>query len=72
MLFDWNETPQTGEDLTMQLQRAVKDRYQRHGQKTGRYRPDYKDQPSASKPIIRTATPKQIQTLRECINQMAA
>jgi len=72
MLFDWSETPAIGEDLTVQLQCAVKDRYQRHGQKTGRYQPDYKDKPSAGKPIIRTATPKQIQALGECINQMAA
>lgn len=41
------------------LQEATKDEYSRHGQKRARYQPQYKDEPCATAPIIKTATAKQ-------------
>lgn len=45
--------------LARRLAAAVKDAYQRHGSKRARYRPNYKDKPSATKPRIVTATAAQ-------------
>ena len=72
MLFDWNEIPAPGEDLTARMQRAVKDRYKRQSKKTARYQPKYKDKPSAGKPVIVTANRKQKQTLKKCVNHTVA
>lgn len=52
----WSEHPLPQEALRVQLQAATKDTYQRRGSKKARYRPDFKDKPSAGKPKILTAT----------------
>lgn len=52
----WSEHPSPQEAFHTQLQAATKDNYQRRGSKKARYRPDYKDKPSAGKPKILTAT----------------
>jgi hypothetical protein len=41
------------------LQQATKDGYRRHGEKRARYRPELKDEPCATAPIIKIATAKQ-------------
>jgi hypothetical protein len=41
------------------LSRATQDGYVRHGSKAARYRPQYKDKPSATEPIIVVATAQQ-------------
>jgi len=38
------------------LQAAIKDEHKRYGSKKARYCPNYKDKPSAGKPVIRCAT----------------
>jgi hypothetical protein len=53
------------ERLRQRLRRAVKDKYRRKKSKTARYRPDYKDKPSAKEPIILRATPAQRQAYQE-------
>jgi hypothetical protein len=50
----WWECPD--ETFVSKLQAATKDDHARHRSKKARYRPDYKDKPSAGKPVIRTAT----------------
>lgn len=71
MLFHWNEIPTPGEDLASQLQNALKDRYQRTSNKAGRYKPAYKDKPSAGKPVVVTAKQKHKQNLKKYLNQIA-
>ena len=53
----WSE-PVDDETLAAQLQAAVKDKSQRKSSKQARYRPNYKDKPSAGKPKIITANRK--------------
>lgn len=52
----WNEPVLLHESLTILLRSATKDSYQRLKPKTARYRPNYKDKPSAKMPIITNAT----------------
>src|SRR5207245_2712756 len=46
------EPSKPGDDLSARLQAARHDRYQRKGSKKARYRPKYKDRPSAGTPKI--------------------
>jgi hypothetical protein len=55
----WNEPVQGETTLHLQLRAATKDSYQRSSDKRGRYQPDFKDKPSATRPIILKATAKQ-------------
>jgi Transposase DDE domain len=50
----WWEQPD--EPFASKLQSATKDNHKRHRPKKARYRPNYKDKPSAGKPVIRKAT----------------
>jgi DDE family transposase len=50
----WWERPE--ETFANKLQAAIKDDHIRYRSKKARYRPDYKDKPSAGKPVIRKAT----------------
>jgi Transposase DDE domain len=52
----WSEHPDPNENFATRLQAAIKDDYQRKSTKQARYKPNYKDKPSAGKPIIVTAT----------------
>jgi len=45
--------------LRRRLAVAIKDAYRRHSTKQARYRPKYKDAPTATEPILRTASAKQ-------------
>ncbi len=54
MIQRWSETPE--ESFVQTLQGATKDTYKRISSKKARYRPDYKDKPSAGKPKILKAT----------------
>lgn len=54
----WSEHPAYHETFALQLQGAVKDKYERQTAKRARYQPNYKDKPSAGKPKIVTATRK--------------
>ena len=56
---NWSRAVHNPRELSRRLQAATKDGYQRHGSKQARYRPNYKDKPCATAPIITTATPKQ-------------
>jgi hypothetical protein len=51
----WWERPE--ETFTAKLQTATKETYTRHSSKKARYRPNYKDKPSAGQPMVRIATP---------------
>ncbi|MCL4205696.1 MAG: transposase [Pirellulaceae bacterium] len=61
---NWHEPACGEETLTSRLQSATKDEYERTSSKTSRYRANYKDAPSATKPIIRQATRKQKEAYR--------
>jgi Transposase DDE domain len=50
----WWERPD--ETFVAKLQAAIKDQHKRRGSKKARYCPNYKDKPSAGKPVIRCAT----------------
>jgi hypothetical protein len=50
----WWERPD--EPFASKLQAATKESYTRHGSKKARYCPNFKDKPSAGRPVIRTAT----------------
>lgn len=52
MFLGWSDLPAEGEDLISQLQAAVTDTYERKGSKQARYRPNYKEKPSAGKPKV--------------------
>jgi hypothetical protein len=53
------QTTAPSERLAWRLARATKDTYIRTSKKRARYRPKYKDKPTASKPILLDATPAQ-------------
>ena len=55
VLRRWWEQPH--EALASKLQAATKDNHARRGSKKARYRPDYKDKPSAGNPVVQNATP---------------
>jgi hypothetical protein len=52
----WNQTKPKKLNLRTKLQEATKDQYQRTRSKTARYQANFKDRPSAKKPILITAT----------------
>lgn len=56
---NWNGAVHDPKALTRRLRDATKDTYRRTRSKQGRYRPSYKDKPTATRPIILTATPQQ-------------
>ena len=59
-----NEDALNGRMLCRQLSEAVKDSYQRNSSKAARYRPNKKDKPSATQPILLKATAKQKRTFQ--------
>jgi hypothetical protein len=61
----WWEQPD--EAFATKLQAATKDTHRRHGSKKARYRPNYKDKPSAGKPVVRTATPWHKARIKQCL-----
>jgi hypothetical protein len=69
MLQRWSEC--ADESFTTQLRTATKDRYQRTRSKRARYRPDYKDRPSAGSPKVRTATRQHKMWLRQYLQTAA-
>lgn len=56
---NWTAGIQRPQTLTLRLSRAIQDSYARHRPKAGRYRPQIKDKPCATEPIISTATAAQ-------------
>jgi len=58
---NWHCEAASPHELTLRLSQAVKDLYPRTGSKQARYKPNYKDQPSATKPVIVKATTRQRQ-----------
>ncbi|MCH8839315.1 MAG: transposase [Planctomycetes bacterium] len=62
---NWHEPARGNETLTIRLQTAKKDVYERSSSKTSRYCPNYKDKPSTTKPVIKKATRKQRQAYRD-------
>ena len=59
----WWEAPD--EPFASKLQSATKDNHRRLRPKKARYCPNYKDKPSAGKPVIRNATKWHKQRLRQ-------
>lgn len=59
------------ESFATQLRAATKDRYQRRRSKRARYRPDYKDKPSAGTPEVKTATRRHKEWLRKHLQNAA-
>lgn len=66
----WWERPE--EALATKLQSATKDKHTRHGSKKARYCPNYKDKPTAGKPVLRTATAWHKARLKQSIVYAAA
>lgn len=64
-MLHWHEPARGKDKLTTRLQAATKDAYHRRSRKTGRYRPEIKDKPSATKPVVLQATRKQRQAYRD-------
>lgn len=52
IFLGWSDLPAEGEDLTSLLQMAMNDTYERQASKQARYRPNFKDKPSAGKPQV--------------------
>ena len=71
MFLGWSDLPAEGEDMFSQLQAATIDTYQRKGSKQARYRPNYKDKPSAGKPKIVFAKRKHKDNLDAYRNHVA-
>jgi hypothetical protein len=71
MMDRQQEPREPGADLSARLQEARRDRYQRQGSKKARYRPAYKDRPSAGHPKIITAQRKHKDFLRQYLAQAA-
>ena len=61
----WWESPE--EAFATKLQAATKDTHTRQGSKKARYCPNYKDKPSAGKPVVRTATPWHKKRIKRCL-----
>jgi hypothetical protein len=71
-LFDQRHDPSPApSDWTAAWQRAVIDAYKRHRSKKARYRPDYKDKPSAGAPKIVNAQRKHRIRLQQYLNLAA-
>lgn len=62
---NWYEPACGNNKLTSRLQAAKKDNYERTSCRTSRYRPDIKDKPSATKPVVLRATRKQREAYRD-------
>ena len=62
---NWSSALQVGDELRRRLGSATKDGYQRRSSKRARYRPRYKDEPSATKPVIVQASRTQKQAYQE-------
>lgn len=62
---NWQEPVHGKDGLNSQLRNATKDTYQRVSTKTSRYQKNYKDPPSAKKPIIQPATERQRRAYRQ-------
>jgi len=60
----WWEVPD--ETFICKLRAATKDGYKRRGSKKARYCPNYKDKPSAGKPVVRNATRWHKSKLKQC------
>jgi len=58
---NWNHLAEPSNNMDKQLQEAVKDSYNRNTTKRARHQPSCKEKPSATKPIIKSATKKQRQ-----------
>jgi hypothetical protein len=67
----WSERPSSEEALDARLQTAVKDDYERQSSKEARYKPNYKEKPSAGKPKIVKATRKHKQWLQQYLQNAA-
>jgi len=67
----WRETPAKEEILARRLRTAVVDDYQRNGSKKARYRHDFKDKPSATKPKLRNASQRHKQWLKQYLATVA-
>lgn len=62
---NWNGTICSRNDFRRRLGHARKDGYQRNGNKQARYRPESKDKPNATKPIILQASHTQKKAYQE-------
>jgi hypothetical protein len=56
---NWSRPVFDPRDFSQRLQAATKDEYERHRSKQARYRPNFKDKPCATAPVIVLATRKQ-------------
>ena len=56
---NWNEPAHGASRLDRKFQRATKDVYHRSSEKDARYKPKFKDKPSATEPIVKEATQQQ-------------
>ncbi len=71
-LFEgWSSGPEVGWDLSVRLREARPDAYVRKGSKKARYRPKYKDKPSAGSPKILTAQRKHHDLLEKFLARAA-
>ena len=61
---NWSHEINDPTSLVRRLRAATKDSYRRNRSKQARYRPDSKDKPSATKPIVLPATPHQRRQFR--------
>lgn len=71
MFLAWSDRPAKGEDFRSQLQSALNDTYHRNGSKQARYRPNFKDKPSAGKPKVVLANRKHKKHLKAYRNHTA-
>lgn len=61
---NWSREVNDPKTLVRRLRAATKDGYRRTRSKNSRYRPDSKDKPCATRPIVLPATPRQRKTYR--------
>lgn len=69
MLRNWSAEATAG--FAAHLRAATKDRYRRRGSKRARYRPDYKDKPTAGAPRVERATRKHKKWLKQYLQNAA-
>ena len=62
---NWHELARGDDKLTSRFQSATKDGYDRKSSKTSRYQSNPKDKPSATQPVVHTATRAQKQAYRD-------
>lgn len=67
----WSEQAENEEALALQLQVALKDKSRRTSEKKARYRPNYKDKPSAGKPKILKARKEHKSLLKQYLKTAA-